>query len=182
MIVNPYQTPEIVEPATKQKTPLLDHVRAARRKVAAPAKWFRFAGWLHLAAGGSAAGSAMVVAIIVIVQAATRGIDPTFLAWPRLLRMMLICVLYVAANVTIILVGLWSQRYSRQLRELSSTRGAYRACYVGFAMTPLCIYPLPLAIYTLLVLRRADIRAVLTENDAARTGADTYEPLSTPGH
>jgi hypothetical protein len=175
MTVNPYQTPAIVEPATKQRTPLPDHIRAARRKVAAPAKWLRFAGWLHLAAGGSAAGSAMVVAIIMIHKAVTRGIDSTFLAWPLLLQMVLVCVLYVAANVAIILVGLWSQRYSRQLLQLSSTRGAYRACYLGFAMTPLCIFPLPLAIYTLIVLRRADIRAVLTENEVARR-SDHDEP------
>lgn len=68
----------------------------------------------------------------------------------------------------------------KRLRRLDSLRWAYAACGLSIVFYPICFITLPLGVYGLFVLRRADVRAVIQEQQAARKGtmpADEPQPV-----
>lgn len=63
----------------------------------------------------------------------------------------------------------------KRLRQLDSLRWAYAACWLSILLSPVLIVTLPLGTYGLSVLRRADVRAVIQEQQAARRGTMPHD-------
>ena len=83
----------------------------------------------------------------------------------------------LAGSTLSLLLGGLAFYAGRRLRRLDSLRWAYTACVLCILFSPMLIVTLPLGIYGLFVLRRADVRAVIQEQQAARTGT---MPLDEP--
>ena len=75
-----------------------------------------------------------------------------------------------AVFTVILLLGSLAFYAGRRLRRLDSLWWAYAACTLSIVSSPLLIVTLPLGIYGLFVLRRADVRAAIQEQQAARRG------------
>jgi hypothetical protein len=87
-------------------------------------------------------------------------------------------VMFFAVFTVILLLSGLAFYAGRRLRRLDSLRWAYAACVISILFSPMLIVTLPLGIYGLFVLRRADVRAVIQEQEAARAGiVSREEPL-----
>lgn len=78
--------------------------------------------------------------------------------------------LLLLGSTACLLIGGFAFYAGRRLRRLDSLRWAYAACGLSIVFYPMCIVTLPLGIYGLFALRRADVRAVIEEQQAARRG------------
>lgn len=156
MPANPYATPTPVENKTEPE-------RTAERRIA------------PVAMGLQAAG---VISFLMGLFGVTGLVFGAFMWWrihtkfgPEAappVRLIDEGLPMVGGTLACLLVGFLSFYAGRRLRRLDSMRWAYAACTLGLVFYPLCVVTLPLGIYGFFVLRRADVKAVISQRQADR--------------
>jgi hypothetical protein len=147
MSVNPYQSPEI---AAEPKD-----ARSARRWVAAPATGIWLGGALYVLFGGLMLGGYVVGGVMLVFLAMSGRMGP--LRFDDLLGAIGASLIGMA----LMAAGWLTTHCARRFYRPDSKHAAIAACLLGVIMYPLCIVTLPLGIWGLIMLRRADVQEEL---------------------